>query len=105
MYQDINYRASGRSTRLLAYAREEHAIYIYPSNFGRKFANSKGYDDVEVMSYSEVLKQGLPKDKPYVIDDISSFVRYVINGGELIGYTDEKDIPDIFKMYINLNNK
>jgi len=94
MYQDINYRASGRTTRLLAYAREINGVFIYPSNFGRKLADSKGYTDVEVMSYDQAIANGLPKDKPYVIDDIESFVTHVITGGKLVGYSGIKDIPD-----------
>lgn len=97
MYQDINYRASGRTTRLLAYAREIKAVFIYPSRFARKIADSKGYIDVEVMSYDEVLKYGLPKDKPYVIDDIECFVSKVISGGKLAGYSGEKTIPDAIR--------
>ena len=97
MYQDINYRASGRTTRLLAYAREIKAVFIYPSNFARKLADSKGYTDVEVMSYDEVLKYGLPKDKLYVIDDIEYFISKVISGGKLAGYSGEKTIPDALR--------
>lgn len=102
MYQDINYRASGRTTRLLAYAREIGAVFIYPSSFGRKLADIKGYTDVEVMSYKEVMEQGLPKDKPYVIDDIEWFIQYVIPGGKLAGYSGEKTIPDTIRAEFEL---
>lgn len=97
MYQDINYRASGRTTRLLAYAREINGVFIYPTNFGRKLADIKGYTDVEVMSYREVLEKGLPKDKPYVIDDIECFIQQVVPGGKLAGYSGEKTIPDAIR--------
>ena len=102
MYQDINYRASGRTTRLLAYAREIKGVFIYPSNFGRKLADSKGYTDVEVMSYDEVLKYGLPKDKLYVIDDIECFISKIISGGKLAGYSGEKTIPDSIRTEFEL---
>lgn len=94
MYQDINYRASGRTTRLLAYAREINGVFIYPSIFGRWLADSKGYTDVEVMSYDQAITKGLPKDKPYVIDDIECFITHVIAGGRLAGYSGTKDIPE-----------
>lgn len=102
MYQDINYRASGRTTRLLAYAREINAVFIYPSKVGRRLADRKGYTDVEVMSYREVLEKGLPKDKPYVIDDIEYFIRHVISGGRLAGYSGEKTIPDAVRAEFEL---
>ena len=105
MYQDINYRASGRTTRLLAYAREIKAVFICPSSFGRRLADIKGYTDVEVMSYKEVLEKGLPKDKPYVIDDIEQFIQHVISGGKLAGYSGEKTLPDAIKAEFELMKK
>lgn len=99
MYQDIDYRASGRTTRLLAYAREIKAVFI-SSNCTRTLANLKGYTDVEIMSYDEVLKYGLPKDKSYVIDDIECFISRVISGGKLAGYSGEKTIPDAIRTLI-----
>lgn len=94
MYQDINYRASGRTTRLLAYAREINGVFIHPSIHGRELADGKGYTDVEVMSYDQAIANGLPKDKPYVIDDIECFITHIITGGKLAGYSGIKDIPD-----------
>lgn len=104
MYQDINYRASGRTTRLLAYAREINGVFIYPSSIGRKLADSKGYTDVEVMTYDQAIANGLPENKPYVIDDIECFVTRIITGGRFAGYSGVKDIPDeIMAQIIHMN--
>jgi hypothetical protein len=65
-------------------------------------ADSKGYTDVEVMSYSEILEKGLPKDKPYVIDDIECFIQQIISGGKLAGYSGEKTIPDAIRAEFEL---
>lgn len=104
MYQINDYRASGRTTQLLAICQEENAIFVYPSSFGRKVADVKGYSNVEVMSYDEVLKYGLPKNKKYVIDDLEKFAQHVISGGEMIGYSIEKPIPIAIEALINMKN-
>lgn len=90
MYQINDYRCSGRTSRLLSICREEKAVFIsdYP-----EIAKIRGFSDIEVMSYGEALKNGLPKDKPYVIDDLDYFVTYAFSGGKMIGYSIQKPIP------------
>ena len=101
MYQINDYRASGRTTRLLSICQEEHAVLIYPSISGRKVADEKGFKNVAVISYNDAIKYGLPSNTKYVIDDLQFFAQTVISGGQMIGYSIEKPIPIAIEARLN----
>lgn len=100
MYQINDYRASGRTTRLLAICRNENAILVYPTSYGRKLADDKGYSDVEVMTYKEALEKGIPNSRKYVIDDLDLFAQAAIQSGIMIAYSTEKPLPTAIQMML-----
>ena len=92
MYQINDYRGTGRTTQLLALCREENAIFICYNSIRREELQRK-YTDIEIMTYLEVLKYGVPNNRKYVIDDMEHFVSYAISTGTMIGYSVEKPLP------------
>lgn len=81
-------RGSGKSTRLMEYAVNNNIHYIlcgYPQHH-LKLANSKGYEGLTFLKYTDSFVEELKsKNVPFLIDDLDLFLlnRYP----NLKGYT------------------
>ena len=88
MYRIIDSRGSGKTSRLMLIAKENNAKFACSNpHVMEAKAHAYGIIGLEFISYGDLLKLG-SKNDTVVIDEMESFVRYVItNTGNLIGYS------------------
>ena len=86
MYQIIDGRGTGKTSRLMLIAKETGATIVcrHPRAMQQK-AYAYGITGVDFISYQDVFLQDLNKKK-VLFDEIELFVQYCTNG-KLIGYS------------------
>ena len=96
MYQIIDGRSTGKTSRLMLLAKENNGIIVCldPNAMKRK-AIGYGLVGIEFMSYYDFLhpETKLPCDTPIYIDnleDLALYITYKVNG-RLDGYTISED--------------
>ena len=96
MYQIIDGRSTGKTSRLMLLAKENNGIIVCldPNTMKRK-AIGYGLVGIEFMSYYDFLhpETKIPSDTPVYIDNLevlASYITHKING-RLDGYTISED--------------
>lgn len=87
MFQIIDSRSSGKTSRLMLLAKENKAIIACsnPSAMRQK-AYSYSITGLEFVPYSALLDGSIDPNEKVMIDEIEQFVQEYIDG-KLIGYT------------------
>lgn len=89
MYQIIDSRGSGKTSRLLLLAKENNGIIVC-SNPNAMEEKAKAYginDGIEFQSYARFINPFYPKsDKPVYIDELGNFIQS-LGRGNIQGYT------------------
>jgi hypothetical protein len=89
MYQIIDKRGSGKTSRLMLLAKENNGTIVCSNPNAMKYkSEAYGITGVEFISYFDFLnKKDLNLNK-YYIDELDSFLKYAYNEkGTLDGYT------------------
>ena len=86
MYRIIDSRDSGKTSRLMLIAKEQHAKFacLYPPTMQKK-AYAYGLTGIDFISWDELINNPYSYDK-VVIDEMEGFIRYMTND-KLAGYT------------------
>jgi hypothetical protein len=86
MYRIIDSRNSGKTSRLMLIAKEQHAKFacFYPPTMREK-AYAYGLTGIDFISWDELINNPHGYDK-IVIDEVEEFIKYITND-KLIGYT------------------
>ena len=90
MYQIIDKRGSGKTSRLMLLAQENNGIFVCANPYRmREKAKNYGFSGFEIVSYQDFLKQNYSYyDKMVFIDELESFVKSLGNKfNNLNGYS------------------
>lgn len=90
MYQIIDKRGSGKTSRLMLLAQESNGVFVCANPYGmREKAKNYGFSDFEIVSYEDYLKQNYSYyDKMVFIDELELFVKSLGNKfNNLNGYS------------------
>lgn len=86
MYRIIDNRGSGKTSRLMLLAKENHGILVCSSPYVMaEKARAYGLTGFDIISYCDYLQQNYPVEKKCFIDELEMFVKYL--GNDLSGYT------------------
>ena len=89
MYQIIDKRGSGKTSRLMLLAQENNGIFVCANPYGmREKAKNYGFSGFEIVSYEDYLKHNYSYNKMVFIDELESFVKSLGNKfNNLNGYS------------------
>lgn len=90
MYQIIDKRGTGKTSRLMLLAQEHNGIFVCANPYGmREKAKNYGFSGFEIVSYQDFLKQNYSYyDKMVFIDELELFVKSLGNKfNNLNGYS------------------
>ena len=86
MYQIIDKRGSGKTSRLMLLAQENNGIFVCANPYGmREKAKNYGFSGFEIVSYEDYLKHNYSYNKMVFIDELELFVKSL--GNNLNGYS------------------
>ena len=92
MYRIIDERSTGKTGRLMLIAKETGAYFVCAKPDGMRVkAKAYGIDGINFVSYSDFIYNFDPDITNYVVDELENFLKIVIKGPNLIGYTLSKD--------------
>ena len=87
MYRIIDNRGSGKTSRLMLFAKEQGAKIACKNPIDmQKKAYAYGIVGVDFIPYSDLLNGSISPDDKIMIDEIECFLRNYIDGN-FIGYT------------------
>ena len=86
MYQIIDKRGSGKTSRLMLLAQENNGVFVCANPHGmREKAKNYGFSGFEIVSYEDYLKHNYSYNKMVFIDELELFVKSL--GNNLNGYS------------------
>lgn len=86
MYQIIDKRGSGKTSRLMLLAQENNGVFVCANPYGmREKAKNYGFSGFEIVSYEDYLKHNYSYNKMVFIDELELFVKSL--GNNLNGYS------------------
>ena len=86
MYQIIDKRGSGKTSRLMLLAQESNGVFVCANPHRmREKAKDYGFSGFEIVSYEDYLKHNYSYDKMIFIDELELFVKSL--GNNLDGYS------------------
>ena len=86
MYQIIDKRGSGKTSRLMLLAQENNGVFVCANPYGmREKAKNYGFSGFEIVSYEDYLQHNYSYDKMVFIDELELFVKSL--GNNLNGYS------------------
>lgn len=88
MNREIGKKGTGKTTRLIALAKETNSIIVTssPEYIVNKMYRL-GITGVEVVSYQEFEAKKIGFTKKYVIDELEDFVKYISGPENMIAYS------------------
>ena len=76
MYQIIDKRGSGKTSRLMLLAQENNGVFVCANPYGmREKAKNYGFSGFEIVSYEDYLKHNYSYNKMVFIDELELFVK------------------------------
>lgn len=92
MLRIIDGRGTGKTKKLMEYAKENNALFVCgnPHAMEEK-ARAYGILGLKFMGYTEFLNNGRGYKEDFVVDEIELLVRYTSPFHNLIGYTLSED--------------
>ena len=91
MYRIIDTRGTGKTSRLMLIAKENNAVFVCKNPQAMKSKSySYGIVGIDFVSYEDFLDYQVQGQK-IVIDELEDFIKFALNGVELIGYSLSKD--------------
>lgn len=93
MYQIIDGRATGKTSRLLLLAKEMNKPIVCSNPYAmREKAHRYGIVGVDFYSYYDAIQGDItPFKNGYLIDELAMFVEYVMQGNKMLGFTLSED--------------
>lgn len=86
MYQIIDKRGTGKTSRLMLLAQEAHGIFVCANpQIMKEKAEKYGFHNFEIVSYQDFLKQNYEFNKMVFIDELELFVKSI--GNNFHGYS------------------
>ena len=86
MYQIIDKKGSGKTSRLMLLAQESNGVFVCANPYGMKEkAKNYGFSGFEIISYEDYLKHNYSYNKMVFIDELELFVKSL--GNNLNGYS------------------
>ena len=86
MYQIIDKRGHGKTSRLMLLAQESHGVLVCANPRDMKIkAKNYGFSDFEIISYYDYLEHKYSYEKMVFIDELELFVKSL--GNNLNGYS------------------
>ena len=86
MYQIIDKRGSGKTSRLMLLAQENNGVFVCANPHGmREKAKNYGFSSFEIVSYKDYLEHNYSYNKMVFIDELELFVKSL--GNNLNGYS------------------
>lgn len=86
MYQIIDKRGSGKTSRLMLLAQENNGVFVCANPYGmREKAKNYGFSSFEIVSYKDYLEHNYSYGKMVFIDELDLFVKSL--GNNLNGYS------------------
>ena len=86
MYQIIDKRGSGKTSRLMLLAQENNGVFVCANPYGmREKEKNYGFSGFEIVSYEDYLKHNYSYNKMVFIDELELFVKSL--GNNLNGYS------------------
>ena len=90
MYRIIDEKSTGKTSKLMAIAKENDAIFVCGNPRAMEYkAKQYGIEGIEFVSYGEFFTYRA-NGKNYVIDEVESFIMQSL-GSKFIGYTLSKN--------------
>jgi hypothetical protein len=87
MFQIIDKRGNGKTSRLMLLAKENNGILVCSSPEAMRVkADAYGFHDLEIISNSEYIKNIKSFHKPIFIDELENFVK-ILSYNQLAGYS------------------
>lgn len=88
MFRIIDNRCTGKTYKLLMYAKENDAIFVCSNPYAMKQkSESYGIIGLTFVSYAEFLNNSRGHRDKFVVDEIEGLIRTINPFNELIGYT------------------
>lgn len=92
MYRIIDDRGTGKTSRLMLLAKENNAIFVCNNPDAMEYkAKAYGIEGIKFMSYNDFTRCFDPEITAYVVDELEYFVKAIISGPKMIGYTLSKN--------------
>jgi hypothetical protein len=92
MYRIIDDRGTGKTSRLMLLAKENDAVFVCNNPDAMRWkAQQYGIDGINFISYHDFTRCFDPEVKNYVVDELEYFVKSIISGPKMIGYTLSKN--------------
>lgn len=93
MYQIIDGRGTGKTSRLLLLAKEMKKPIICANPYAmREKAHAYGIVGVEIYSYYDAVESDMtPFFDGYLIDELTAFTEYVMHNNKMLGFSLSKD--------------
>ena len=86
MYKIIDYRGSGKTSRLMLLAKEHNGVLVCKEPHAMKTkAISYGLTGFDIISYNDYFNTNYEFGKPCFIDELDLYVKFL--GNNLSGYT------------------
>lgn len=86
MYQIIDKRGSGKTSRLMLLAQENNGVFVCANPHGmREKAKNYGFSSFEIVSYKDYLEHNYSYGKMVFVDELELFVKLL--GNNLNGYS------------------
>ena len=86
MYQIIDKRGSGKTSRLMLLAQENNGVFVCANPHGmREKAKNYGFSSFEIVSYKDYLEHNYSYGKMVFVDELELFVKSLCNN--LNGYS------------------
>lgn len=86
MYQIIDKRGSGKTSRLMLLAQENNGVFVCANPHGmRDKAKNYGFSSFEIVSYKDYLEHNYSYGKMVFVDELELFVKSL--GNNLNGYS------------------
>jgi hypothetical protein len=87
MFQIIDKRGNGKTSRLMLLVKEKNGILVCSNPEAMKVkADAYGFHDLEIISYLEYIENVNSFHKPIFIDELEDFVK-ILSYCQLAGYS------------------
>ena len=78
MYQIIDKRGSGKTSRLMLLAKENNGILVCQNPYAMKNkAQAYGFTDLTIISYKDFFERNYELDMPCFIDELDCYVKTI----------------------------